>query len=188
MIPQMDIIQPEGTERLEEVVRLCAENLGDGQPTWLWDLVVRAETLPRYEDRALYLMDDEHLAGIALYGQLSGALTPVRWLCETHADGKSGWLHRRSSLQRFPHGFTVSPDDYYLLEFVVDPPYRGKGNGGLLLDELCGLVAARGAEQMFLHATEMGRPLYEKHGFEPILDLRSRRGRTTFMGKRLESG
>jgi ribosomal protein S18 acetylase RimI-like enzyme len=51
---------------------------------------------------------------------------------------------------------------------IVRPDLRGKGIGEVLLLRGVGALQAAGAETIWLTASEMGRPLYEKHGFATI--------------------
>lgn len=51
---------------------------------------------------------------------------------------------------------------------IVRPDLRGKGIGEALLLRGMEALQAAGAETIWLTASEMGRPLYEKHGFVTI--------------------
>ena len=54
----------------------------------------------------------------------------------------------------------------YIMNMYTDPEYRRKGIAFQLLDILVKEALDRGVTCVGLEATEMGRPLYEKYGFE----------------------
>ena len=51
---------------------------------------------------------------------------------------------------------------------VVDDGHRRRGIGSVILRSVTDFLAGRGANRMELYATPEGRPLYARHGFEPI--------------------
>jgi GNAT superfamily N-acetyltransferase len=53
----------------------------------------------------------------------------------------------------------------YLLNFYVDPAWRGHGLAGRLLKLTTDEAERRGIGVVSLHASPMGRPVYEKNGF-----------------------
>lgn len=59
------------------------------------------------------------------------------------------------------------PDAYHIAELDVDPAWRGKGIGGLLLDHAETAARDGGYTQMSLSTTTVNpaRRLYERHGF-----------------------
>jgi len=54
----------------------------------------------------------------------------------------------------------------YLHNMYVEPDYRGKGIATALLEFILDTYTKRGIRRFTLHASEMGRPLYEHMGFE----------------------
>jgi GNAT superfamily N-acetyltransferase len=54
----------------------------------------------------------------------------------------------------------------YLHNMYVEPEYRGRGIATALLTFIFELCQKRGIQRFSLHASEMGRPLYERIGFE----------------------
>ena len=51
---------------------------------------------------------------------------------------------------------------------IVEPDYRGRGIGETLFTQALTALQDAGAESVWLTASEMGRPLYEKRGFKCI--------------------
>ena len=60
----------------------------------------------------------------------------------------------------------------YVMNVYVHPDQRGKGVARLLLERVLDECAARGVTQVSLHASEAGRPLYEKLGFKPTNEMK----------------
>ena len=58
------------------------------------------------------------------------------------------------------------------MNVYVHPDQRGKGVARLLLERVLDECAARGVTQVSLHASEAGRPLYEKLGFKPTNEMK----------------
>ncbi len=50
---------------------------------------------------------------------------------------------------------------------IVEPRLRGRGLGSLLLDRAILSLESAGCQSLWLTASEQGRPLYERRGFEP---------------------
>ena len=68
----------------------------------------------------------------------------------------------------------------YLLSFYTDPQYRGRGLATLIAKEAMEWARERGYPWMTLHASPMGRGIYEKLGWESTTEMRykfSNRGR-----------
>ena len=59
-----------------------------------------------------------------------------------------------------------------MLNFVVDPKHRGKGVGSLLMDLHTRELDKRGIEG-FVEASEVGRPVYEKAGYQVVMKVAS---------------
>ncbi|SDB50912.1 Ribosomal protein S18 acetylase RimI [Ruminococcaceae bacterium FB2012] len=53
----------------------------------------------------------------------------------------------------------------YIMNMYTEPAYRRRGIASALLERIVGECRSRGIEKITLEATDMGRPLYEKHGF-----------------------
>lgn len=76
-----------------------------------------------------------------------------------------------------PSTFNTTGKNSYITSMYVEPDYRKKGVGKEILEQVIECAKKRGVTVMFLSASEMGRPLYEKRGFTDskkgmMLDLR----------------
>jgi GNAT superfamily N-acetyltransferase len=59
----------------------------------------------------------------------------------------------------------------YLLNFYVEPKFRGQRVGRMLLDCAMAETRRRHIGVVTLHTSEPGRPLYEHFGFEPSNEM-----------------
>jgi ribosomal protein S18 acetylase RimI-like enzyme len=71
-----------------------------------------------------------------------------------------------------PHWMDSGPVRAYLLNFYVDPAFRGRGYARELLETAVGDARRRGIKVVSLHASKFGRPLYESSGFETTNEMR----------------
>ena len=55
----------------------------------------------------------------------------------------------------------------YITNMYTDPLYRGQGIASEILKLLIEEAKSRGVSRLFLSASDYGRPVYEKQGFEP---------------------
>lgn len=58
----------------------------------------------------------------------------------------------------------------YIMNMYVRPEYRRMGIATKTLDLLVDDVRKKGIDSISLEATNMGRPLYEKYGFTPMVN------------------
>jgi GNAT superfamily N-acetyltransferase len=65
-----------------------------------------------------------------------------------------------------PHWMDAEPVRAYLLNFYVEPAYRGRGIAEQMLKMTVAEAKARGIGVVTLHASKLGRPIYERNGFE----------------------
>jgi GNAT superfamily N-acetyltransferase len=116
----------------------------------------------------------------------------VPWVRERLKDGRYvGWLVTEGKgtvagagmlLMDFPpHWRDPEPQRAYLLNFYVAPEARGRGLAYGLLRTAIDEAKRRGIRVVSLHASQFGRPLYERNGFEAtnemMLHLESRESR-----------
>ncbi len=59
----------------------------------------------------------------------------------------------------------------YLWGVYVAPEYRGQGIAGKLTEAVVAHLASVGCTQIRLHASPAGRPVYEKLGFAPSIEM-----------------
>lgn len=59
----------------------------------------------------------------------------------------------------------------YILNLFVEPEHRGRGVARALMERTRQEASRRGLDYMILHATEMGRPLYEKLGWRQTSEM-----------------
>lgn len=60
----------------------------------------------------------------------------------------------------------------YVLSMYTEPDARGRGVASRLVGRMVRWAAARGYPRIFLHASSMGRPVYERIGFTEGNELR----------------
>jgi GNAT superfamily N-acetyltransferase len=60
----------------------------------------------------------------------------------------------------------------YILNIYTEPEYRGRGIARQIMTAIIDWCRAEGLETVSLHASSMGRPLYESMGFEPTNEMR----------------
>jgi GNAT superfamily N-acetyltransferase len=103
---------------------------------------------------------------------------------------QAGWNQTDADLQRFlelagegfflaeldgqPVGSTATfifDDVAWVALVLVDPAFRGRGIGTALMEHALGFLDRRGVRSIRLDATPLGRPIYEKLGFEAEFEL-----------------
>ncbi len=101
--------------------------------------------------------------------------TYVGWIVETvkivkeegrPVAGAGTWL-----MDFPPHWMDAQPVRAYLLNFYVDPAFRGKGLAYRLLRLAIEDARRRGIGVVSLHASRFGKPLYERNGFEQTNEM-----------------
>jgi GNAT superfamily N-acetyltransferase len=60
----------------------------------------------------------------------------------------------------------------YVLNVYTDPAYRRRGLSRRLMETIIAWCREQGFGVVHLHASEVGRPLYESLGFEPSNEMR----------------
>jgi GNAT superfamily N-acetyltransferase len=93
----------------------------------------------------------------------------VGWIVEEDGRAVAGagmWL-----IDFPPHWMDAEPVRAYLLNFYVDPAFRGRGLAYDLLTTAVEDARRRGIKVVSLHASKFGKPLYERNGFEPTNEM-----------------
>lgn len=70
-----------------------------------------------------------------------------------------------------PHFLDLTASRAYLLNFYVEPEARGQGLAESLLKIAVEEAKPLGIRVVSLHASWMGRPIYEKNGFEASTEM-----------------
>jgi len=70
-----------------------------------------------------------------------------------------------------PHWMDAEPRRAYLLNFYVEPAFRGHGLAFELLKATVEDAQRRRIKVVSLHASKFGKPLYERNGFEPTNEM-----------------
>lgn len=95
----------------------------------------------------------------------------VGWVVEDDAQGAvaSGvlWLQPVQPSPSWTGG--AQP---YLMSMYTEPAARGRGHATAIVQEALAWAKARGFPRLALHASSMGRPVYERLGFERTWEMR----------------
>ena len=59
-----------------------------------------------------------------------------------------------------------------VVNVYTEPPWRGKGVARALMRTVMEWAAAQGFDRVILHASDVGRPLYQSLGFAPTNEMR----------------
>ena len=70
-----------------------------------------------------------------------------------------------------PHWMDAQAMRAYLLNFYVEPAFRGHGLAYRLLKLSVEEARGRGVKVVSLHASKFGRPIYERNGFEQSTEM-----------------
>lgn len=87
------------------------------------------------------------------------------WLAED--DGRCVGLVSMLLLDMPPRPDDLRTQEGYLINMYVEPAQRQRGIGGSLFRACVAGAGTLGVRRLLLHATDDGRPLYERAGFEP---------------------
>jgi GNAT superfamily N-acetyltransferase len=83
-------------------------------------------------------------------------------------------VHVKPQLPRISHDSTRIEDSPVplVVNVYTEPQWRGKGVARALMRELMHWASEQGMDRVVLHASNAGRPLYEKLGFHPTNEMR----------------
>jgi ribosomal protein S18 acetylase RimI-like enzyme len=73
---------------------------------------------------------------------------------------------------RSAHGGIEDGPEAIILNVYVEPAWRRRGVGEALIRSVLAALAERKVRRIVLHASEDGRPLYERLGFVPTNEMR----------------
>lgn len=81
--------------------------------------------------------------------------------------GAGAWL-----IEWQPAPLDITLRRAYILNVYTDPAYRGRGIARQLVQQLIDSCQERGIKTFVLHASDAGRPIYEKLGFTATNEMR----------------
>lgn len=96
--------------------------------------------------------------------------TYLGWIAEVEGEAVAG--AGLLLLDWPPHVIDPQPFRSYLLNVYTHPGHRGRGLARTLTEEAVAETRRRGIVIMSLHASEFGRPIYERLGFVPTNEMR----------------
>ncbi|KUH40665.1 MULTISPECIES: GNAT family N-acetyltransferase [Streptomyces] len=120
-------------------------------------------------DRAVCALVDGRLVGLAGYGLDGRSLTGGSASDVLRAYGHLRGLHRLALLALFER--RPAPGQLVMDGIAVDAGVRGRGIGGLLLEEVAAVAAESGCREVRLDVIDTNpraRALYERRGFRAV--------------------
>jgi GNAT superfamily N-acetyltransferase len=103
--------------------------------------------------------------------QAMPAGTFVAWLVEHGGEVVAGGGLQLRTLQPRP-GFVRGEPEGLVVSMWTEPSHRRRGLGSLVLDAILHWCRGRRIRRLTLHASDEGRPLYERFGFRPTNEMR----------------
>jgi GNAT superfamily N-acetyltransferase len=94
----------------------------------------------------------------------------VQWLVEDNGQVVAGGGVLRRPL--LPRPDALEGDEAIVLNMYVDPPYRRRGVGRLIMEAILDWCRRERIPRLVLHPSEAGRSLYLAMGFKPTGELR----------------
>jgi len=115
---------------------------------------------------------EELEAAIRLYLERAmPAETYHAWLIEhDRVPVAGGGIQLRTLMPR--PGYVRGEPEGLILSMWTDPEHRRRGLGRRIVDAILAWGRANGVTRFTLHASDDGRPLYERYGFEPTNEMR----------------
>lgn len=95
----------------------------------------------------------------------------VAWVA-TGRDGEPAGSGCLWFVEAQPRPRELAPLEPYLLSMYTHPAYRGRGIASAIVQAASTLARRRGYGRVTLHASEAGRPVYRRLGFERSWEMR----------------
>lgn len=90
----------------------------------------------------------------------------MAWVAE--AEGRLVACGGMVLYSRMPGAHGLATQEAYIMNMYTDPDFRRMGIAYELLKRMIQLARGAGARRVWLRATPMGKPVYEKAGFQPM--------------------
>ena len=94
----------------------------------------------------------------------------VGFLVEERGEAVAGGCVWLQPVQPRPHALVT--EQPYILSMFTEPAHRGKGHASRIVRAAVQWARERGYPRISLHASEEGRSVYERLGFEPTTEMR----------------
>jgi GNAT superfamily N-acetyltransferase len=95
----------------------------------------------------------------------------IGWFVVNEADeivcGAGLWI-----MEWAPGPLDLSTRRAYVLNVYTEPAWRRRGIAQYLVQSICDWCKQQGFKQVLLHASDAGRPIYERLGFLPSPEMR----------------
>lgn len=91
--------------------------------------------------------------------------------CMASIDGEDVGMGAVCIQKEMPSPDNPSGRCAYVMSIYTRPEARGRGVGRAVVETLIAYAHARGADKVYLEATDEGAPLYESLGFEPMVGM-----------------
>ena len=105
----------------------------------------------------------------ALEPYLRSAIPEGRWHAWIAEPGGCGSVE---IVHWVPGRLDPTPRRAWIHSLYIEPTFRGRGIGRRLTQTIIAWCRERGFGWVYLHASNLGRPLYESLGFEPSSEMR----------------
>lgn len=99
----------------------------------------------------------------AYFSKASAERSALSWLAEV--DKQIVAVGTLALFERAPYPGNLAGREAYLLNMYTSPAWRQQGIATELLDAIAGYATSHQLGKVWLHASEAGRPLYERIGF-----------------------
>jgi GNAT superfamily N-acetyltransferase len=136
------------------------------------DAQILAEVRCEYLMEAGYLKDCDSLNMVkACADYFTQAIADgefAAWICE--ADGEVAATSGVCFYRVPPNGYVPRGKVAYVQNMYTKKPYRGQGVATKLFSNVMEEARLAGCDKITLSATKMGRPIYEKFGFNAVDD------------------
>ena len=114
-------------------------------------------------------------ASIEFFREALAGAEWLGWLAEVEGKVVGGAVLHLTAMppRNGPGGlFIPSRPQGLIMNVYVEPEYRRTGIAAMLMSSVLEFARSKGAASVTLHASQKGKPLYEKMGFVPTHEMR----------------